>query len=465
MMDTTDLQIHIQTGYGIMESYNNVRYISNGISGNHCTMVSTQEICKLISNGERMITDEIKRLTICFRSNNMDVYFPLVINGMRVIPESVEEVNIELPGNLADIPKKTNSKPLFVDGLITGGIKALHDNIKIICISGDVRDLLVVEKQRALPTNLKSITFHNYKSPFIVDGMSIFPDNLRSVYIYNDMPYDHPFGLSNGSDIIKAFPDSITELHYYMNTKKANHKSDIFFMGGVTLLPENLTMLDLTIDDTIDFIVNGIYVIPNKTQKVIFRYESNSLLSFTKNNISIFPDSVINLQIFAKDLKIKLSSNGTFGLPVNLKKLILDTRSISIDSCDNNKIIFPDSLENLQICGDGIKSSDILIMSTNIKKLILQLSDWNDIKNKEFFPQDLNKLNLLRKCYPIQKISTDYNKIAVNICYKNGLCILPPNLKSIEIDFNDVTLIVQKIIIIIACLPYPIADEVINEIM
>lgn len=458
-METFQNQLHIRFQNDdyqeIMKAYYKNRRLNR--NAGHAVMVYGKRQCILIDDGERLISETVKRLMIEFYSDNIDIYFPLVIDRIRVIPETIEGVDIEVSNN-------PYNKLVFVEGLIVDGIKAFHDNIATMTITGNICDPLIVEKQRALPTNLKSITFHRYKSFFIIDNMSIFPDNVESVYIYNDTPYDHPFGIVNGSDIIKAFPDSITKLHYHMITKKTNIKPDIFFMGGITLLPENLTILDLTIDDTIDFMINGIRVIPNKTQKVTFRYESNSLISFIENDTSIFPDSVMSLQIFAKDLKIKILPNGSFGLPLNIKKLILDARSISIDSCNNNKMTFPDSLRKLQICGDGMKSKDILIMSTNIKKLTLQLSDWNDIQNKGVFPEELDEINILRKCYPIQKINANYNEIAVKLCYKNGLCILPPNLKSIEIDFNDVTLIVQKIITIIACLPYPIADEIISEL-
>jgi len=99
-----------------------------------------------------------------------------------------------------------------------------------------------------------------------------------------------------------------------------------------------------------------------------------------------------------------------------------------------------------------------------IKKLTLQLSDWDDIKYNSFFPIDLEELNILRRFFPIRNIYTNYDNIAVKLCYKYGWCILPPNVKCVKIDYNDVTTISLKLMDIVTLLPYPIADDMMNKI-
>jgi len=71
--------------------------------------------CILVEDNKSIISKNVKRLTISVRSDNMDIYFPLVINGIRAIPETIEEISIELS-------KKSNGKKLFMNDLIIDGL-------------------------------------------------------------------------------------------------------------------------------------------------------------------------------------------------------------------------------------------------------------------------------------------------------------------------------------------------------
>lgn len=432
-------------------------------------MVYRMTPCILVEDNKSTVSENVKRMTITLCSDNMDVYFPLVVNGIRAIPETIEEISIELP-------KKSNKKKLFTNDLIVDGISGFHDNINTINIMGDLVDPLIVKNQRVLPANLKSITLNKFSSPFIIDDISIFPDSLESVYIYHDKQYEHSFGQiihkihqdTNEYSIIKAFPDNVIKFHYYINTGRQNFKPNIFFLGGISLLPANLRVLELSVDNTIEFIKDGVRLIPENTQKVTLHYVTNSVLSFVSNGISIFPDSVTNLQIYSlnKSLTIKMMDNEIFGLPRNIIKFVLDAKSVTFDDTynDNNISPFPDRLEKLTISGKDLTVSDMPIFSPKIKKLTLQLSDWDNVKYNSFFPINLEELNILRQFFPIRNIHTNYDIIAVKICYKYGLCILPPNIKCVKIDYEDVTTISLKLMAMVTLLPYPIADEIINEL-
>jgi len=72
-----------------------------------------------------------------------------------------------------------------------------------------------------------------------------------------------------------------------------------------------------------------------------------------------------------------MMDNEIYGLPRNIKKFVLDAKTITFDNDnynDNNNISpFPVSLEKLTICGKGLTLADVPIFSSKNKKAYITI--------------------------------------------------------------------------------------------
>ncbi len=215
---------------------------------------------------------------------------------------------------------------------------------------------------------------HHYKHPFIVDGKSVFPKNLKELYISTWDIYDH-----NKILYKNTIPENVTHLSISYN----------MFEDGFEL-PDTIIDLELYIHST------------------------RPLKNF-------IPKNVVKLHlVFNSNLKLEIGD-----IPSNVKSLVIDSykhkliKGIIPDSIidleysstyDIDSYVLPNSIKYLHIASD--KTLDETIIPNNL--IYLRVEQNEESSNPVYIPDSLKFLIIEDRDIDLTQISNNKNLIEFN---------------------------------------------------
>lgn len=304
------------------------------------------------------------------------------------------------------------------------------------------------------------------KTILVKNGKSVIPNDTKYICLYVKKRK------SFNNDEIKAFPKSITKFDFENYGPKPSDLIDLVILDDKLILPDNLKSFTIT--------TSGCY--------------------FHKNNISIFPKSVVYLNIYTGDpIGGFCDASGRSIFPKTLRHLILRTYGNNLNFFifeKNEKRILPKNLKSLEFYETQLShiiKNGINYMPPNLKKFKYTIShkdvrmpprfldslpktlcyislngSWREkpgishfINDPEYFDTENSVLPKLLKILKFKMINFDIpmvNKygerfipdsvevLHIALCSNvslvaNNASILPPNLKALDIYETDVRFI------------------------
>lgn len=299
--------------------------------------------------------------------------------------------------------------------------------------------------------------------PLIKDGKRIIPNGIKYVMFiigwHDDNRYMYPFTIDNMS----VFPDSVVKISYdlyglyehdILSFPKGLRSLEIYNMNGahiknnINIFPNSLVHLCIyRTNSSNDFTdANGNSIFPKTLQSLEFveKDDNDFIFTFEKNGNRILPKNLRSLTLLCKAIG-ETEINGINYLPPRLRSFSF---RLSHDSNDN---VFPrnffGSLPNSLKC--------LNISSLSEKKNLSIFFNNNTPSNRDsLLPKQLKKITFTNLIFDIPMIDNNGVKIipdsvedldlrgcSIKSLFVNDVSIFPANLKNLEIKkvhMNDV---------------------------
>lgn len=277
--------------------------------------------------------------------------YRFIRNGERLITDNIKYVSI---GNI-------------ISRLVIDNISIFHDNIREITFGPLFNSELIYDDVMILPPNLKNLYLGDeYNKPFIIDNKKVLPQKLRCLRI--GIKYNHPLIINDK----KCLPKFLTRIHltdckmniqYCINGKtifpkliKSIHFPDVFneplVINGVKIIPDGTQHIKLGNTYNLPFVINNIHVLPSNLGSLITGNNYNQPIII--NNTSVFNFTKLRRLIFGDRYNQPIKFDDIKGIPdfveyINLGISFFQPITENIFPKNMKKIFFGSALENHEL--------------------------------------------------------------------------------------------------------------------